>query len=411
MKWREPLKWDRDAAESGTRPRVFCASLADWADSEAPSGQRERLWALIRETPNLDWLLLTKRARNIRRMLPPDWGVGYPNVWLGVTVENRQHGLSRLDVLRSIPAAVRFASVEPLLEDLGVVNFSGIHWAIIGGETGSGARSMDTAWVEAIIEQCRAQNVAPWVKQLGKVPSDSGAELVVLDEGGRQSGNAEDWNLWPKHLAHLKVRELPSVDRDEFTKGWHEAELGRIASELGLLAAGLEPEEAAVELKLRGEYINAERRIFLTRLERGQILAAYKALYGPLRKWSEFLRVIGIARRTAYDLLDKAEEAKASVCADSAQSHRKKGGPTVGYDFDTVVDKAEASLNRIFKGLTETQRQRALDALVDRLGAKMGRDVCRTRPVHVGDKAKASDKPVERIMSFFAEGTADRRAA
>ena len=300
LKWREPLKWDRDAAESGTRPRVFCASLADWADSEAPSGQRERLWALIRKTPNLDWLLLTKRAGNIRRMLPPDWGVGYPNVWLGVTVENRKHGLPRLDVLRSIPAAVRFASIEPLLEDLGVVDFSGIHWAIIGGETGSGARSIDTVWVEAIIEQCRAQNVAPWVKQLGKVPSDSGAELVVLDEDGRQSGNAEDWNLWPEHLAHLKVRELPSVDRDELTRGRHEADLGRIASELGMLAAGLEPEEAAVELKLREEYISAERKLFLTRLERGQILAAYKALYGPLRKWSKFLRAIGFARRTAY---------------------------------------------------------------------------------------------------------------
>ena len=113
VKWREPLSWNRDAAGADTRPRVFCASLADWADSEAPTGQRERLWALIRETPNLDWLLLTKRAGNIRRMLPPDWGTGYPNVWLGVTVENRQHGLPRLDALRSIPAAVRFASIEP----------------------------------------------------------------------------------------------------------------------------------------------------------------------------------------------------------------------------------------------------------------------------------------------------------
>jgi len=77
VKWREPPKWDRDAAESGTRPRVFCASRADWADSEAPTGQRERHWTLIRETLSLDWLLLTKRAGNIRRMLPPDWGVGY----------------------------------------------------------------------------------------------------------------------------------------------------------------------------------------------------------------------------------------------------------------------------------------------------------------------------------------------
>jgi protein gp37 len=372
VKWREPLKWDREAAESGTRPRVFCASLGDWADSEAPAGQRERLWALIRETPNLDWLLLTKRAGNIRRMLPPDWGVGYPNVWLGVTVENRQHGLPRLDVLRSIPAAVRFASIEPLLEDLGTVDFTGINWAIIGGETGSGARSMDTEWVAALIEQCRAQGVAPWVKQLGKLPSDSGARLVVIGDDGKASANAEDWSLWPEHLAQLKVRELPLVDRDEIGKGLHEAELGRIASELGLLAVELEPNDAANELKLRVEYISAERRLFLTRLERGQILAGYKALYGPLRKWSEFLRVIGVARRTAYDLLGAVDEAEASVCAETAQSRFKRRGSAGGYDFDTAVDKAEASLNRIFKGLTETQRQQALDALVNRLGAPTG---------------------------------------
>jgi protein gp37 len=370
--WSEPLKWDDNAARTGTRPRVFCASLADWADSEAPAEQRARLWDVIRRTRHLDWLLLTKRAGNIRRMLPNDWGTGYSNVWLGVTVENRRHGLPRLNVLRSIPAAIRFASIEPLLEDLGTVDFTGINWAIIGGETGSGARSMDTAWVEAIIKQCKEQNFAPWVKQLGKLPSVSGAELVVLDDYGKQSGNAEDWTLWPEHLAHLKMRELPSVDRDEIDKGLHEAELGRIASELGFLAAELEPEEAAVELKLRGEYISAERRLFLTRLERGRILAGYKALYGPMRKWSEFLRVIGIARRTAYDLLDAVEESEAPACAETAQSRRKKPGPAVGYDFDTAVDKAEASLNRIFKGLTEIQRQQALDALVDRLGARTG---------------------------------------
>ena len=369
VKWREPLKWNRDAAGSDTRPRVFCASLADWADSEAPTGQRERLWALIRETPNLDWLLLTKRAGNIRRMLPPDWGTGYPNVWLGVTVENRQHGLPRLDALRSIPAVVRFASIEPLLEDLGTVNFAGINWAIIGGETGSGARSMDTVWVEAIIEQCRAQNVAPWVKQLGKLPSDSGVELVVIDEAGRQSGNAEDWNLWPEHLAHLKVRELPSVDRDEIAMGLHESDLGRIAAELGKLAAGLGPEEAGVELNLRGEFISAERGLFLNCRERGRVVAGYKAIYGPKRKWSEFCRIVKLPRQTSYDLLASAEAEDMIESTESVQSSGKMRRPQVGYNFDTAVDKAVASLNRIFRGMTETQRQQALDATVDRLGA------------------------------------------
>jgi hypothetical protein len=117
--------------------------MDDWADDEAPAGQRDRLWKLIRQTPHADWLLLTKRANNIKKYLPTCWGTGYPNVWLGVSVENRKHGLPRLDFLRTIPATVRLASIEPLLEDLGTVDLTGINWAIIGGESGSGARCMD----------------------------------------------------------------------------------------------------------------------------------------------------------------------------------------------------------------------------------------------------------------------------
>ncbi len=382
-KWREPLRWDREAAESGTRPRVLCASLSDWADSEAPSGQRERLWALIRETPNLDWLLLTKRAGNIRRMLPDDWGTGYANVWLGVTVENRQNGLPRLDELRSVPAILRFASIEPLLEDLGKVDFTGIHWAIFGGETGSDARSMDTAWVAALIEQCRAQGVSPWVKQLGKLPTDSGARLVIIGGSGKVSANAEDWNLWPEHLAHLKVRELPSVDPNELAKGLHEAELGRIASELGLLAAGLEPEAAADELKLRGEYMSAERRLFLTRMERGQILLGYKALYGPLRKWTEFCKIVNLPRQTAYDLLAVASsedaEGNRTVSVQSLPKTRATKKKTL--TMVAAVDRATAAVERILRILPEQ------------------------------DRAEAADKLVERLKSMYAESMADRRAA
>jgi protein gp37 len=88
--WEQPLAWDRQAARAGVRPRVFCASTADWADDEAPADQRDRLFELIRNTPNLDWSLLTKRATRIREYLPEDWGdKGYPNVWLGVSVENK----------------------------------------------------------------------------------------------------------------------------------------------------------------------------------------------------------------------------------------------------------------------------------------------------------------------------------
>lgn len=94
-----------------------------------------------------------------------------PNVWLGVSVEQRYY-LNRIDDLRRVPAAVRWVSFEPLLEHLGSVDLTGIHWAVIGGETGPGARPFNVAWAEDLIDQCRAQGVAVFVKQLGSVAVD-----------------------------------------------------------------------------------------------------------------------------------------------------------------------------------------------------------------------------------------------
>jgi protein gp37 len=211
--WKNPLAWNRKAERDSIRPRVFCASTADWADSEAPAGQRERLWETIRATPNLDWLLLTKRPKNIRKYLPRDWGEGYPNVWLGVSVENKKQGLPRIDVLRGIPAVIRFLSIEPLLEDLGALDLNQIHWAIIGGETGPGARSLDTAWIKSILRQCKEQKVAAWVKQLGRVPEENGIKLRILKEDGKRDYKGEDTSLWPPHLNKLVVRKLPKPVR------------------------------------------------------------------------------------------------------------------------------------------------------------------------------------------------------
>ncbi|MDK9702536.1 MAG: phage Gp37/Gp68 family protein [Sulfuritalea sp.] len=172
--WREPLRWQRRAEETGVRRRVFCGSMCDWADKNAPAGQRDRLWELIRATPDLDWLLLTKRAPNIARCLPGDWGEGYPNVWLGVTVEDRRHGLPRIEHLRRIPARVRFLSIEPLLEDLGRLDLRGIQWAIVGGESGPHARPMEAAWVESLQQQCDAAGAAFFFKQWGGRGHDKG---------------------------------------------------------------------------------------------------------------------------------------------------------------------------------------------------------------------------------------------
>ena len=89
------------------------------------------------------------------------------NVWLGVSVENQKYGLPRIDELRGIEASIRFLSIEPLLEDIGEINLVGIHWVIVGGESGPKARPMKPEWVDAIREQCEMQNVAFFFKQWG----------------------------------------------------------------------------------------------------------------------------------------------------------------------------------------------------------------------------------------------------
>lgn len=165
--WKKPVTWNRKAEKAGQRHRVFCGSMCDWTDKNAPPGHLDRLWGVIRDTPYLDWQLLTKRAPRIEQSLPDDWGDGYENVWLGVTVEDRKHGLPRLEHLRHVPARVRFLSVEPLLEELGEIDLSGIHWVIVGGESGPGARPMEQAWAESVTRQCEHQGVPVFFKQWG----------------------------------------------------------------------------------------------------------------------------------------------------------------------------------------------------------------------------------------------------
>ena len=170
----------------------------------------------------------------------------------------------------------------------------------------------------------------------------------------------------PRRAAEEEERE--TGERDE-------AELTRLADALARLAGGLEPEEARVELKLRGQLIDAERTIFLTRRERAKIVAGFKSIYGPRRQWSQFCRIVNLPRQTSYDLLDASEiEAEGTDCPESVRSSSdsKRLRKPVQYTFDSAVDRAVASLNRIFSGLTGTQRQEALNATVDRMGAGWG---------------------------------------
>ena len=168
-KQNDPVKWDRDAAAAGVRRRVFCASLADVFDNQVPEDWRADLWALIARCRNLDWLLLTKRPQNIGKMLPPDWGDGWPHVWLGCTAENQEEADRRLPILLRVPAVVHFASVEPQLEavDLRQYLAAGLDWVIVGGESGSGCRPFNPDWARVLRDQCRTADTAFFMKQLG----------------------------------------------------------------------------------------------------------------------------------------------------------------------------------------------------------------------------------------------------
>jgi protein gp37 len=175
--WRQPLRWARQAKAEGTRPRVFCASLADVFDNKVPKEWRTDLWELIRQTPELDWMLLTKRPQNIRKMLP-DWWPYWPwkNVWLGTTTEDQKHYDLRWPILSAIPAVVHFISYEPALGPLQLHGDILPDWVICGGESGTEARMMQPEWARTIRDQCHYEEGIPFfMKQMTKkaaIPDD-----------------------------------------------------------------------------------------------------------------------------------------------------------------------------------------------------------------------------------------------
>lgn len=228
--WKQPLKWNRDvllaknqpcgcivctcedeiqcqgcgASHCGKhpvgkipspkfiRPRVFCASLADWLDDEVPIKWQNDLLRLIESTPNLDWLMLSKRPENwdgvIINAIHADidmarqWADGRPphNVWIGTTAEDQQRADERIPLLLQIPAKVRFVSCEPLLEPVDLVRAhrteeklpnwpepTRVDWVITGGESGSKCRHFSADWARSLRDQCAAAGVAFFMKQMG----------------------------------------------------------------------------------------------------------------------------------------------------------------------------------------------------------------------------------------------------
>jgi protein gp37 len=150
-----PLKWHDPAL-------VFTCSWSDFFIAEADEWRPEA-WQIIERTPHLTYQILTKRPARIPKATHPD-DEPHGNVWLGVSIESRQY-LYRADVLRELPAAVRFLSLEPLLEDLGRINLDGIGWVIIGGESGARRRFFSVGWLQSVVYQCRDAGVPVFVKQ------------------------------------------------------------------------------------------------------------------------------------------------------------------------------------------------------------------------------------------------------
>jgi protein gp37 len=200
--WAEPLKWDRLAGLAGKRRRVFCASMADVFDNKADQAVRDRLWQLIRHTRNLDWLLLTKRIGNACSMLPNDWGDGYPNVWLIVSIG--QAALERdVPKLLDIPALVHGVSIEPQLAHVRLGRFAPLlQWVINGGESGAGARPFHLEWARSIVAECRSAATPIFVQRLGSRPHVGDVRLRLNDCAGM------DLSEWP---ADLRIREFPKI--------------------------------------------------------------------------------------------------------------------------------------------------------------------------------------------------------
>jgi protein gp37 len=160
----EPLRW-------AAPKRIFVNSMSDLFHEGVPD---EYILQVVQVMQLANWhtyQVLTKRSQRMQALLGSELRAASQlrHIWWGVSVENRKHGLPRIDHLRAAPAAVRFLSVEPLLEDLGTINLAGISWVIVGGESGAKARPMEKDWVISIRDQCRQSQVPFFFKQWGGV--------------------------------------------------------------------------------------------------------------------------------------------------------------------------------------------------------------------------------------------------
>lgn len=173
---------------------IFVNSMSDLFHEDVPLAFIQQVFAVMAETPRHTYQVLTKRSKRLAQIADQ---LPWPeNVWMGVSIENDRYTF-RARHLATVPAAVRFLSLEPLVGPVPSLDLEGIHWAIVGGESGKGARPLQLGWVRDIRRACRAGGVDLFVKQLGAVWSQ---------KNGHGNSHGGDWGLWPEDL---RVRDMP----------------------------------------------------------------------------------------------------------------------------------------------------------------------------------------------------------
>lgn len=202
----EPLRW-------GAPKTIFVNSMSDLFQDGVPDLYVEQVVRVMQLANWHTYQVLTKRADRMRDMLvgPLAFAAQDRHIWWGVSVEDKRYGLPRLAALRDTRAAMRFLSIEPLLEDLGEVNLEGIDWAIVGGESGAGARPMEKAWVINLRRQCQAAGVPFFFKQWGGVRKSEAGRML--------EGRTYDYMPDRPRVPSMLLRERNALIRE--VESWH----------------------------------------------------------------------------------------------------------------------------------------------------------------------------------------------
>lgn len=203
----DPIRWS-------TPRKIFVNSMSDLFHEEVPDDYIEKICRVMLAANWHTYQILTKRASRMSQLLQTKLraAADAPHIWWGVSVENRRHGLTRIDLLRAAKPRVAFLSIEPLIEDLGPFDLSEIHWVIVGGESGPGARPIQATWVRSIRAQCRAGKVPFFFKQWGGVrKSSAGRELDGRTYDEFPVAKKVGTNVPSSNERHLLLSDLNAV--------------------------------------------------------------------------------------------------------------------------------------------------------------------------------------------------------